>query len=375
MHSPSVGQLQYIKKRRPRETLIDAIADDASLATMKTFLKAFQEAPGRIALVSVGLTAVATMHLVAVYAAMMGPLVCLWLQWKARRDELAARLDRWLLWLAVFALVAAAMLGALAIVLISYAFPQAYLAAARVLPRSRFWPFGGVELVFSWICFIFAAMLATSAGAMHPGAEAARHKKWASRFYVAVRWLVTAFGCSNLIYHFPPLFVMLGVLSARPNTWGEHLRFTTLLSDAEVQARTAHHLLAALVVTGMVITWYGVRRGGEAEKAIAWGARLAVAALVCQLFSGLWLVMALPVGSREMLLGEDAVAGVLFASSLLGTSLVLSRMAAAALGHAERRATMLTILLVLAIVTLMTAARHRTRNLLILPRENREAMK
>ncbi|MGH7134578.1 MAG: hypothetical protein ACREHD_02495, partial [Pirellulales bacterium] len=276
---------------------------------------------------------------------------------QARRDELAARLDRWLLWLAVFALVAAAALGGLAIVLIYYSFPQAYLAAARALPRSRFWPFGAMELAFSWGCFIFAAMLPMSV----------------SRFYFVVRWLVTAFGCSNLIYHFPPLFVMLGVLSARPKTWGGDLRFTTLLSDPEVQARSAHHLLAALAVTGMAIACYGVRRGDEAEKAIAWGARLAAAALLCQLFSGLWLVMTMPVGSRQLLFGDDAVAGVLFAGSLLGTFLVLPRVAAAALGHVERRATMLTILLVLAIVTLMTATRHRTRNLLIGSSETRQA--
>jgi hypothetical protein len=80
-------------------------------------------------------------------------------------------------------------------------------------------------------------------------------------------------------------------------------------------------------------------------------------------------VMTMPVGSRQALFGEDAVASLLFAGSLLGAFLVLPRVAATAMGHVERRATTLTILLVLAIVTLMTATRHRSRNLLILPRE------
>lgn len=291
------------------------------------------------------------MHLVAVYVAMMGPLVCLWLQWRARRDRLAARLDRYLLWLAVAALLAAAVLGGAAIGLISQSFPDAYLAAARVLPRNRYWPFGAVELLFSLGCYLSAAMLAPGSDALSP------------RF--AARWLITLLGSANLAYHFPPLFVMLGVISTRHELWGRNLKFTTLLADVEVLARVAHHLFAALVVTGMAITWYGLRRGGEALLAVAWGCRIAAAALLCQLFTGLWLVMSLPPGSRQMLLGDDALAALLFGGSLLLTFLVLPRVAAAAFGESERRAIVITISLVFAIVLLMTAARHRTRALLL----------
>lgn len=302
-------------------------------------------------MISVCLTIVAAMHLIAVYVAMMGPLVCLWLQWRGRRDRLAAMLDRYLLWLAAATLVTAAALGAAAIGLISLSFSEAYLAAARVLPRSRYWPFGAVELLFSLSCFVGAAMLAPSTDLLSP------------RF--AARGLATLLGSANLIYHFPPLFVMLGVVSTRHELWGRSLRFTTLLGDVEVLARVAHHLLAALVVTGMAIAWYGVRRGGEALAAIAWGCRIAAAALVCQLFAGVWLVMSMPPGSREMLLGDDAFAALFFGGSLLTTFVVLPRVAAAAFGQSERRAIMITIALVLGIVLLMTAARHRTRALLL----------
>lgn len=301
------------------------------------------------ALVSLSLTGVAAMHLIAVYLAMMAPLVCLWLQWRARRDPLAARLDRFLLRLAIAALLAAVVLGGTAIGLISRSFPDAYLAAARVLPPNRYWPFGVIELFFSFCCFALAARLRTTPEAVSP------------RF--AARWLATLLGSLNLIYHFPPLFVMLGVLSTRHELWGERLKFTTLLGDAEVLARVAHHLLAALIVTGMAIAWYGVRRGGEALTAVGWGCRIAAAALVCQLFTGLWLVVSLPPGSRDMLLGADALAALFFGGSLLITFLVLPRVAAAAFGESERRAMLITIALVFTIVLLMTAARHRTRAL------------
>lgn len=297
------------------------------------------------------------MHLIAVYVAMMGPLICLWLQWRARRDGLAELLDRYLLRLAAAALVVAAILGGVAVYLISQSFADAYLAAARVLPRSRYWPFGAVEILFSWGCFLVAAWLPSSRESLSP------------RF--ATRWLATLLGSTNLVYHFPTLFVMLGVISTRPELWGRSLKFTTLLGDAEVQARVAHHVLAAFVVTGTALAWHGLRRGGETITAVAWGCRIAAAALVGQLFAGLWLVMSLPPVSRQLLLGEDAVAALCLGASLLTTFFVLPQLAAAAFGQPEPRSIRKAIALVLIIVVLMTAARHRTRALILSMGESR----
>lgn len=299
---------------------------------------------------SIGLTVVVALHLTVVYVAMMGPLVCLWLQWRARRDDLAARLDRYFLRLSVLSMLVAAMLGGLALLLIGRLFPSAYLAAARVLPERRYW-YGGVELVFSLGCFVLA--LATPQGAVF-----SRTRFW-------IRWLATLLGGTNLVYHFPTLFVMLGVLCVRPDHWGHEIKFTALLADGEVLARVAHHLFAALVVTGMAAAWYGARRGREESLAIVWGARLSAIAMVCQLLSGLWLVMALPVDTRQRLLGEDTLAAGLFGLSLLATLVVLPRLVAMALGHVERRHAFASLALLLVTLLLMTATRHQTRELLL----------
>ncbi len=301
-----------------------------------------------MALISIGLTAVATLHLLAVYVAMTGPLVCLWLQWRASRDELAARLDRYLLWLAVAALPIAAALGGVAILLIAQLFPDAYLAAARVLPKSRYWPYGAIELVFSLLCFLVAAMLPA-----------------VSRWRGAVRWLATLFGSTNLVYHFPALFVMLGVLSTRRSAWGQSIKFTVLLGDAEIAARIVHHLLAALAVGGIAIAGYGLRRGADAARAVAWGSRIATAAVLGQVFTGIWVLFAVPEGTRNALSGGDALAAALLGGALLLTFFVLPRLASAAWGRVEDHSMYRTILLVLAIVVLMTATRHRTRSLLL----------
>ncbi|HET6880332.1 MAG TPA: hypothetical protein VFI31_09265 [Pirellulales bacterium] len=308
---------------------------------------------------SLALTAVASLHLLAVYVATMGPLVCLWLQLRSRADGLAANVNQQLLKMASAALIIAAALGGLAVLLIGQLFPDAYLAAARLLPSSRYWPYGAVELVFSLVCFVMAAALAGEATA--------------SRLYFGARWFATLLGSTNLAYHFPTLFVMLGVLSARPEKWGQRLKFTTLLADPEIQSRVVHHLLAALVVTGAVIAWYGLRHGGDAVRAVAWGAKISTAGLLCQLGTGLWVVMTMPAASRQMLFGDDLLAAGLFAGSLLATFFVLPGLAAAALGQTDAPATKRSIVLALVIVVLMTATRHRTRAVLMSNRERHEA--
>ena len=293
------------------------------------------------------LSLVVTLHLAAVYLSMMGPLVCLWLQWRAGGDETASRLDRDLLRLASAMLIGAAVLGGVAIVFIARLFPDAYLAGARVLPVRRYW-YGAIELVFSLACFLLAL------------AVARRDRGSRVRFWTG--WLATLLGSTNLIYHFPPLFVMLGVLCVRPDDWGREMKFTALLADSEILARLVHHLLAALLLTGAWIAWSTLRRGGD-PRPVGWGGRMAIVAILLQFASGLWLASAMPADSRELLLAGDPVAAGLFALSLLGAFFLVPRLGAIALGLAERRHAQVTLGLVLAVLFSMTAARHRTREI------------
>lgn len=299
---------------------------------------------------SICLTIVVGLHLTTVYVAMMGPVLCLWLQWRAIRDDLAAQLDRFFLRLASTTLLAATILGGLAILIIARLFPHAYLAAARVLPESRYW-YGAVELLFSLGCFVLAL-------AVWRPQPISRVRFW-------TRWLTTLLGSSNLVYHFPTLFVMLGVLCVRPDDWSHKMRFTALLADAEVLSRVVHHLLAALAVTGMAAAWYAGTRDDQNRRAVLWGGRIAAVAILVQFLSGLWLVTTMPAETRELLLGGDALAAGLFGLSLLVAFFALSRVGAMALGHVDRRHIERTAVLVLAVILAMTAVRHRTRELLL----------
>lgn len=329
---------------------------------------------------------VVTGHLLAVDFAMAAPVVCLWLQLSGRRQPLARRLDRSLLKLSLAALGVAVPLGIAAAGLVWVHSPVPYGQAFSMLPRRRY-EFGVVELVFSAGALWLAIWLGRRADE-RPAAEQPDRQPW-----FVTRWLATLVASLNLIYHFPPLFIMLGVLSTRPEGWGEPARFTTLLADREVLARLAHHLLAALVVTGTAIAWLaalgrlGQSQGdatlGNADRgdaahgaagqddsdapgalpAAVWGGRLATAALLLQVLSGLLLVAELPSTSQQAILGHDALSAGLFMAALVAAFFLLPRLAATALGHVNRRHLTGSLGLVIAIMLLMTATQQRTRDL------------
>ncbi|HEX5445192.1 MAG TPA: hypothetical protein VFW87_15240, partial [Pirellulales bacterium] len=244
------------------------------------------------------------------------------------------------------------------VALIARLHPQPYLNAFHELPRRRY-EFGVVELLFSLACYAVALRVGRWRARANDGQPIPR--RW-----FAFRWWATFLGSLNLAYHFPPLFVMLGVLTARPATWGHEARFTGLLADGEILARTVHHWLAALVVGGMAAAYYGTRQNGADDRpAAVWGCRLAAAAMLLQILSGFLLVAELPAATRNALLGDDLAATGLFAAALVATFFVLPRLAATAWGHVDRRYVLGSCLLVLLVMLLMTAARHRTRDLLL----------
>jgi len=298
---------------------------------------------------------VVTLHLLAADLAAVGPLVALWFAWRAARgDRLAADVERGLLRASIWALLAAAAFGGAALGLLWLADRRAWFEAARQIPARRYW-FGLIELVFSWACLGVARWLARRQAAA--GFDSC----------FSARFALTALAGTNLVYHFPPLFSAIGVLSTRPETWGGTANFLSLLSDSEVLARTLHHLLAALAVTGAAIMlgalrWRTAEESDDRRRVAASGARIALAASAAQLLAGLHLLFQLPASSRERLMGGDMLTGLLFAAALLVTVTLLHRLAAIAFGDAQPRGIVFTALLIALVMLLMATTRHRTRN-------------
>jgi hypothetical protein len=213
-----------------------------------------------------------------------------------------------------------------------------------------------VELAFYALCLAAVLGFSRFADLAHP-----------RRFWGVCSLLLLA--GSDLVYHFPPLFVGLNVLAMRPDDWPGQVRFVELLVDPQVATLVLHFLLACAATGGVALMLLASARNTSAEPAagermVRAGAWLTLAATLLQLPVGVFVLFHLPGRSREALLGADAAAGLLFALALLATMALLHRTAAIALGEAEPRAVRIAALWLALVVLLMVVAQQRAVRLL-----------
>ncbi len=221
---------------------------------------------------------------------------------------------------------------------------RAYLAALAAIPPSRLW-FGGAELLFS-----LAVMVAYRA-------LWDRRARW--RYVHPV--LALAAG-TNLLVHFPALFVIVAVLAERgvagvaPLDSAEYRR---LLVDGEVVARVIHVWLAAAAVTAVAVVALARRVADEGDsenrQRIARRAGLvAASAVILEIPSGLYVAWQMSETAQRMLFGGDPLAAGLLVASIALAFWLLHVLGAVALGDSDptqfRRAVVLLLLLVLCMV-------------------------
>lgn len=291
-------------------------------------------------------------HLLLLDVAMAGPLVCVGVEWRARRandaasDEIARRLAGWSLW----ALVGGSVVGGLLLVVRYTAGGPDYFRAYQAIPVTRLW-FGFAELIFSLACLSAYFLL------------------W-NRCRSRRLWhrLLALAGASNLLMHFPALFVIISVVGTRLELAGatiDRAAFRRLLVDPEVLARVTHVWLAAVAVSGIALMMLALRAGASPEavparkRQIALGGRLALGATVLQFPAGMWLVLQTPTAAQGLLLGGDWLATCLFLGSLLLSMLLLQALAAVSLGDVEATQVRRAVATVAVLVLLMTATRLR----------------
>ena len=296
-------------------------------------------------------------HLLAVSVVAVGPIVCLWLEWRGARqgDEAASEAGRRLAQATLWMLVIGAGLGAIDLAIVWASSPPSdpYLSAWALIPPRRIW-FGVAELAFFALCM---------AGYV-----------WGWRRMPRV-WhrALAVLAATNLLYHFPPLFSAVTVASTRDSLLTidgplPYDRLMRLLFDAETLSRVAHMVLAAMVVTGVTLMWLGLPRRGEPSREtadhrpIAWGGRMALAAAVLQLPVGVWILWMLPPPLRDRFLMSDSWTTGLFAIGVVVVLGLLHHLAAAALGDVEPGNIYRAIALTAIVFLLMVAAGQRARS-------------
>ncbi|MGD9720982.1 MAG: hypothetical protein AB7O59_02890 [Pirellulales bacterium] len=291
-------------------------------------------------------------HLLLVDLAMAGPLVCVWLDWRATRygDAIAFQAGRTLARTATWALTLGILLGIVLLAVRWWQDDGSYFAAVAVVPRSRLW-FAGAELLFYFACM---------------GAYSGLWHRWRS-WRLAHRALAVA-AATNLLLHFPALFAIFSVVSTRPELLGETLdsaAYRRLLIDPEVLSRVLHVWLAALAVSGAAVMAIGMRLATRVPEPAAarsltrHGAVVALVPTLLQIPAGFWVAWAMPESERAVLLGGDWLAGGLFVVSLLLALWLMHSLAGIALGNDAAPQIRRALLTLCVLVLLMVGTRAR----------------
>ncbi len=299
-------------------------------------------------LFEVALTTLLAAHLLCVNVASAGPVVAIWLDWReAAGDSLAGQAGRFLCWAATGLLVVGSGLGLL---LGAAQWSPAYREILRVFQRRI--SFGVWEILFSLLLMLLCAIW----WSRRPESSRAA-RGWRTVLQVAAS--------TNLLYHFPFLFVVLSdALKGHITVGSEPVgsgQFRQLISESTVWARVTHIWLASFAVTGLVLIFFAMRHhtDNDATRVAKWGARLGLLASVPQIPVGIWIAITSPRPTQLALLGGDLVSSSLLAASILLTLALLHSLAAAAWGDSHRKHQLQAVAVMLLVVFLMTAVLRR----------------
>ena len=296
-------------------------------------------------------TIVLAAHLMCMNVAAGAPLIGIWLDWRTRRgDELSVKLARYFAASALVGLVLGAALG----VLLGWLLWTPNYAALWQGPLSYKLKWGLFELGFS-------VLLAGAVWAWR--SRATQGRGWLGRSFLAL------LSSTNLLYHFPALFVVAGRLADEGRYDGAVLagaRFRELMFARETPALAVHFTLASLAVAGMLLIGYALRlaRQGkptESGRVALWGGMWALVPTVAQLPVGLWVLFALPMHLQSRLMGADGATTVLFVISLLAAFWLLRELATIALGEMQRGSLVRSMIAMTAVLMLMTATHQAAR--------------
>ncbi len=293
-------------------------------------------------------------HLLAANLAGAAPLVAVGLDIRSRRqhDTLAAHTGRYLLQQSLIWLTAGLVLGGLTLAVVYFANWQLFAATASRLPASRFW-WAGPEIAVYYLCVALYLWLWKSPADAGSG-------------HIVARRTLGVLAATNLLYHFPLLFTVIGVYASRPALDAAPLVFRHAILDAEVFSQFVHHVFASFAVAGVAMMSYSLRlgragRGTDAQQVAMWGGRVALVPTVSQLLIGMYVLMQLPDRARSGLLGGDGLATLLFATSLFCAIVLMHWLAHVSAGDTERRKIIGTMALLVVVVVVMVGTRQRVR--------------
>lgn len=296
-------------------------------------------------------------HLLAMNVGAGGPITLMFLEWKASRGSSLWRgAANYLASATIAGLLSGSLLGAVLVALL-YSPEFAQLWTTRLRHKAEM---ATLELLISLAIMVVYRYWAA------PGAI--------SRWAFLSRMGLLLFAGTNLLYHFPVLFLIGSTLRDEAAISGEPIKgalFREQLARGEIASVAVHVVLACLAVSGMMVLGYALRvmkQAGEDETARREGEGLAVAGAwlslgptLLQLPTGLWSLSVMGTGLQSQLMGSDPIATTLFLLSLGAAFWLMRQLAAIALGDVTRRDMIRAMILMVATVVLMTGMHHAGR--------------
>lgn len=287
-------------------------------------------------------------HLICMNVASGGPLVCIWLEWKLRgkKNTSAQAAADYLAKMVVLTLIAGSLLG-LVMGLLLWT-PEYAAVWMKRLGHKMHW--GGLELLFS--LFILA------------GYWLWRNKAAASGTWGVIgKTALLLFASTNLLYHFPPLFLIAGNLRDAGDGGTEAIRrglFVQAMLKGEIPALWVHFTFASLAMGGIMLLGLALRMGRrgvpaeEVSRVAIWGGYWGLIPSLLQLPVGLWVMSALPPGSQSRIMGSSGVATVFFLTGIVAALWLLRELVSIAMGETARGNLIRAMSAMVLVVVLMT---------------------
>lgn len=295
-------------------------------------------------------------------------MICVWLDWRERRDPLAGHSGRslaaWSLGLYLLGMILGLVLGWL------HWSPE-YVQHLHRLHSKVY--FGGWELLFSLVLMVSHWLW----------------WRWKPTTIAAlrlIRMFLAFLASTNLLYHFTFLFIVLSDLDSLGRDAPEVIdaaAFRGLMSDPAVYTRALHFILAAFAVAGAAMMAISLRRANQPRaneaaprdakhdatgerpapsadnRDAVWGARWALVPTLLQVFVGFWFMTQLPAPALRRLMGGDLIGTLLFGASLLLAFHLMHRLAGVAMGDRDRSSIHRAVSLMVVVVVLMTGTLER----------------
>lgn len=297
------------------------------------------------------LTLLLVLHLVCVNAAAGAPILCVWLEW--RGGAVARGAAEYLARMGLTSLVVGGLVGIL-IGGLKWSVSYQNLWTGP-LSYKMHWAAG--EILFSLVLAVVYWQLVR-----RPGGE--------SKLARGGRGLIALIHGTNLLYHFPVLFIVAGRMHEQGlvvDTVVRGAEFRRLASQGETAALAVHVALASVAMAGIMLLglamkWQRIgREAADCDWAAAWGGRWALAASLAQLPVGLWTLAMLPSGEQSRLMGSDTIGTALFAVSMLAVLWLLRELVAVSMGETAKGALIRSMTAMLVVVALMTGMQQRVR--------------